>query len=136
MAVQDICNTSGVLLARQGARVDYATARCLTQHKSAQPIEQQLQIEGSLTTEGLHQQLLAFLNQHEDLAILQKNLHADGELDLLYLLLNALRLTPHPSLVRLHLHQQRPGDNDEGAHPEDRLALAAVIFAGRFIAAQ
>lgn len=84
VAIQDIYNTSGVLLARQGARIDYATARRLTQHKSAQPIEQQLQIEGSLTTEGLHQQLLTFLNQHEDLATLQKNLHADDELGLLF----------------------------------------------------
>ncbi len=43
VAIQDIYNTSGALPVRQGARIDYATARRLTQHKSSKPVEHQLQ---------------------------------------------------------------------------------------------
>ncbi len=84
VATQDIYNISGALLVRQGARIDYATARRLTQHKSAKPVEHQLQIEGSLTTDGVNQQLRKFLEQHEDLATVQRNLEADDDLALMF----------------------------------------------------
>lgn len=84
VAIQDIYNTSGALLVRQGARIDYATARRLTQHKSSKPVEHQLQIEGGLTTDGLKQQLQKFLEQHADLATIQRSLGADDDLALLF----------------------------------------------------
>ncbi|HWQ95679.1 MAG TPA: HD domain-containing phosphohydrolase [Gammaproteobacteria bacterium] len=84
VAIQDIYNTSGALLVRQGARIDYATARRLTQHKSSKPLEHQLQIEGSLTADSLNQQLQKFLEQHADLATIQRSLGADDDLALLF----------------------------------------------------
>ncbi|MEO6696742.1 MAG: hypothetical protein ABIN45_01930, partial [Gammaproteobacteria bacterium] len=84
IAIKDIYNTSRTLLVRQGARIDFTSARRLAQHRSIKPVEHHLQIEGSLTSASLKQRLQEFLAQHDDLAATQRNLRADDDLALLF----------------------------------------------------
>ncbi|HLA75327.1 MAG TPA: HD domain-containing phosphohydrolase [Gammaproteobacteria bacterium] len=74
IATEDIVNQSGALVARQGARIDVATARRIALHKLAKPLEVQVQIEGTLDKKDIINTLGTLVTEFDDLKTIEDKL--------------------------------------------------------------
>lgn len=117
-ATEDIFNSQGALITRQGARLDQQTARRIAQHKLAKPLEHQIQIEGEITAGALADRFTALARQHPDLAQVHQSLEFEDDFRKL-LAREALGAVIEQKLTVLELRQPARFD----------LALFGVWFA-------
>lgn len=67
IATQDIHNAHGVLLVKEGARIDRAKSQQIIKHKLTKPLEEQVRIENQLDTNSLSQHADALFDKYPDL---------------------------------------------------------------------
>lgn len=74
IASQDIVNSRGVLLAKQGSRIDLVTAKKLIQHRLTKPIESQIILSQSITVGCLQKSFNQLLKRYPDVNGIHVNL--------------------------------------------------------------
>lgn len=72
VSTRDIVNSRGVLLCRQGSRIDRSVAARLVKHKVVGALEEQVSIRGALDGRSLHERLLGLLQRYPDLQRIQE----------------------------------------------------------------
>ncbi|MDO9371697.1 MAG: HD domain-containing phosphohydrolase [Gammaproteobacteria bacterium] len=103
-ATEDILNSQGALITRQGARLDHGATQRIAKHKLSKPLEHQIQIEGTITTRILAEKFALLSQQYPDLGALHQKLDFDADFQALL-----TREPPNPVITQkltvLHLQQ-------------------------------
>lgn len=103
IAAQDILNERGVLLAKQGSRIDPALAQKLVQHRLTKPLDTQVELSQTITIEAIQKGFNTLLGRYTDVHSIHLNLKFQHDFDLL---LRGWR--PHPILAqKLTVFQDR-----------------------------
>lgn len=94
-ATEDIFNSQGALIARQGACLDHGATQRIAKHKLTKPLEHQIQIEGTITTRILAEKFTLLTQQYPDLGVLHQKLGFDADFQALL-----TREAPNPVITQ------------------------------------
>lgn len=71
-AVGDVYSVHGVLVCRRGSAIDYETARKIVRHKLTMPLDQNVQLDNTLSARGLYRRFATLSTRYSDLATANK----------------------------------------------------------------
>lgn len=83
VAMQDIVNDRGVLLAKKGSRIDLITSKKLIQHRLTKPVDSQVLLSQLITVNSLQECFGQMLKRYADVYSIHVNLKFHHDFDLL-----------------------------------------------------
>lgn len=77
VASEDIYNTNGMLLVKQGQAIEPKVAARLLQHRLVRPMEDQVSLENMVTAAGLYRHILSLIDEYDDFRALARWVQAE-----------------------------------------------------------
>ena len=71
IVTEDVRNKNGILLVRKGARISQDVAQKILQHKLIKPLEEQVQLENTLSNSNLHHDFKSLADKYHDVQQIQ-----------------------------------------------------------------